>query len=88
MSRNLPEGNWLLTDDWNMTKHFDDVVGPLAKLHGNKERSWKIALDALDYIDHYLTTTNCKGLVFMRKAVSGIFFDQLRLDRIYSSHWR
>lgn len=69
-----------------MIEHFDDVVGPSARLHNNEERSWKRSLDKLDCIDHYMTVADLKGPVFTRQAVCGTCFDQSRLDRIYSSH--
>lgn len=66
MSAHLPEGNWLWAGDSNMAEHFDDSIGPLARIHGSKERSWKRALNAWDYLDTYLTMANRKGHVFTR----------------------
>lgn len=62
-----------------MTELHDDSVGPSARLHGSKERSWKCTLDAFDGINLYLT-------VAMRQAVSGVCLDQARTDIIYASN--
>lgn len=52
MVTQLPFGNWVLVGDWNMTKFFDDLAGPSARLHSNEECSWKRMIDKLDLIDH------------------------------------
>lgn len=64
---------------------YDDALGPSAFIHGSELRPWDHLVDHLDLVDNFLCVGNKEGPYFTRQAKKTDHYDQLRLDRYYTS---
>lgn len=81
----LPDGQWIICRDFNMTESLLDSSGPSPLLNGRQREAWRLLKTRLDLVDAFPLPRIFLGTRFTHRAVHGIRMDQSRLDRFYIS---
>lgn len=81
----LPDGQWILMGDFNMTKEPRDSSGSLLLIHGGQLETWWLLKTCFDLVDAFPLAKMLVGTQFTRRATHGLRLNQSRLDRFYLS---
>lgn len=76
----LPNGDWVIVGDFNLTESPLDSSGPSPLLSGCQLEAWWLLKTHLDLVDAFYLPHQFVGTPFTCRAIHGTCMDQLRLD--------
>lgn len=79
----LLDMNWILLEDFNITKDPQHSSRPTPLLQGRHLEAWRLLAMWLDLIDAFLLPKTFVGTCFTRRAVHGKPMDQSHIDCFY-----
>lgn len=86
----LPDGQWILLGDFNMTEIPLDSSGPSPLVIGQQREAWRLLKTRLYLVDAFSLHRTFIGMRYTQRAAHGNRMDQSRIDRLYISergHW-
>lgn len=86
----LPDGQWIMLGDYNMTESSLDSSRPSPLLNGRQQEAWRLLKTRLDLVDTFSLAHTFKGTQFTQQVVYTLRLDQSRLDKFCLSgkgHW-
>lgn len=81
----LPDGQWILLGDFNMTEDPRDSSGPSPLICGGQLETWRLLKTHFDLVDVFPLARIFIGTHFIQRAVHGHRLDQSQLDSFYLS---